>query len=128
MKRSPELPEHDIKIILRDFNVQVGREEVYKPTIGKYSLHHSPNENGQCITFFFAVESNLVLRSTFFQHKSRHLTTWKHPNDNNPSHQIDHLLISARHFSDTIDVKTCWRANVASDHYLVVISRKLKLC
>ena len=44
IKTYDELPVHDIKIILGDFNAQVGREEVYKPTIGKHSLHHSTNE------------------------------------------------------------------------------------
>jgi hypothetical protein len=28
-------PRHDVKIILRDMNAKVGREEVFRPTIGK---------------------------------------------------------------------------------------------
>jgi len=30
----------DIKIILGDFNVEVSKESIYKPTIGNASLHN----------------------------------------------------------------------------------------
>jgi sorting nexin-29 len=111
---------------LGDFNAKVGREEIYKPTIGKYSLHENTNGNGQRM-IFYAAERNLVVKSTFFQHKSKHLATWKHPNDTIPPNQIDHVLISGRNFSDVINVKTCWRANVDSDHYLVVTTLRAHL-
>ena len=125
-KTYDDLPAHDIKIVLGDFNAKVGKEEVFRPTIGRYSLHEITNENGQRMIFFAAVR-NLVAKSTFHQHKSRHLATWKHPNDNLPSNQIDHLLISGRHLTDVIDVKTCWKANVDSDHYLVVSTLRAHL-
>ncbi|XP_037037548.1 craniofacial development protein 2-like [Bradysia coprophila] len=121
-----ELPAHDIKIVIGDFNAKVGKEEVYRPTIGRYSLHENTNENGQRM-IFFAAERNLVVKSTFHKHKSRHLATWKHPNDNLPANQIDHLLISGRHLTDVIDVKSCWKANVDSDHYLVVSTLRAHL-
>lgn len=119
-------PAHDVKIVLGDFNAKVGKEEVYRPTIGKYSLHDITNENGERM-IFFAAGRDLVVRSTFFQHSSRHLATWRHPNDQIAPNQIDHLLISGRHFSDVIDVKTCWMANVDSDHYLVVTTVRAHL-
>lgn len=125
-KTYDELPAHDIKIVIGDFNAKVGREEVYRPTIGKYSLHDTTNENGQRMVFY-AAERNLVVKSTFFKHKPRHLATWKHPNVNFPPNQIDHILVSGRNFSDIIDVKTCWRANVDSDHYLVVTTIRAHL-
>ena len=37
---------HHVKIILRDFNAKVGRENIFKPTIGNDSLHQDSNENG----------------------------------------------------------------------------------
>ena len=32
-------PKYDTKILLRDFNAKVGRENIFKPTIGNESLH-----------------------------------------------------------------------------------------
>jgi hypothetical protein len=32
--------------MLGDFNVKVGREDIFKPTIGKESLHEVSNDNG----------------------------------------------------------------------------------
>jgi hypothetical protein len=34
-----------MKILLRYFNVKVGRENVFKPTIGNESLHQYNNDN-----------------------------------------------------------------------------------
>ena len=125
-KTYDDLPAHDIKIVLGDFNAKVGKEEVFRPTNGRYSLPDETNENGQRM-IYYAAERNLVVKSSFHQHKSRHLATWKHPNDNLSPNQIDHLLISGRHLTDVIDVKTCWRANVDSDHYLVVSTLRAHL-
>ena len=73
-KTYDERPAHDIKIVLGDFNAKVGKEEVYRPTIGKYSLHDDTNDNGQRM-IFFAAERDLVVQSTFHKHLSRHLAT-----------------------------------------------------
>ncbi|XP_067139567.1 craniofacial development protein 2-like [Centruroides vittatus] len=37
----------DVKIVLGDFNVTVGREEAFRETVGKESLHDVLNDNGQ---------------------------------------------------------------------------------
>ena len=39
-------PKYDMKILLGDFNAKVGRENIFKPTIGNDSLHQGSNENG----------------------------------------------------------------------------------
>ena len=39
-------PKYHMKILLRDFNAKVGRENVFKPTIGNESFHQPSNDNG----------------------------------------------------------------------------------
>jgi hypothetical protein len=34
------------KILLRDFSAEVGREDIFKPTIGKGSIYGISNDNG----------------------------------------------------------------------------------
>jgi hypothetical protein len=41
-----------MKILLRDFNAKVGRADIFKPTIGKESLHQDSNDNGVRIVNF----------------------------------------------------------------------------
>ena len=53
-KTYEESPSHDVKIVTGDLNAQVGREEPYQPTIGKYSLHELTNDNGH----YAALENN----------------------------------------------------------------------
>ena len=40
------LPKYHMKILLGDFNAKVGRENIFKPTIGQESLHQHSNDNG----------------------------------------------------------------------------------
>jgi hypothetical protein len=35
-----------MKILLGDFNVNAGREDIFKPTVGNESLHDTNNDNG----------------------------------------------------------------------------------
>jgi exonuclease III len=41
-----KFPEYHMKILLGDFNAKVGREDIFKPTIGNESLHEISNDNG----------------------------------------------------------------------------------
>jgi hypothetical protein len=40
-----QIANSDIKIILVDFNAKVGKEDIYKPTIGNEHLHNETNNN-----------------------------------------------------------------------------------
>ena len=71
-------PKHDIKILLGNFNAKVGRENIFKPTIGNESLHQDSNDNGVRIVNF-ATSKNLVVKSTTFQHRDIHKHTWTSP-------------------------------------------------
>jgi len=56
-----------MKILLGDFNALVGRENIFKPTVGNESLHQDGNDNGARIVNF-ATSKNLVVRSMTFLH------------------------------------------------------------
>lgn len=112
-------PKRDIKIILGDFNAKIGREVYYRPTIGKHSLHEDSNENGSLV-IDFAASRNMVVSSTYFEHKNIHKATWESP-DGRTKNQIDHVLIDGRHFSNVMDVRSCRGPNIDSDHYLVKV-------
>lgn len=110
-------PASDMKIVLGDFNAQVGKERIFMPTIGKNSLHNKTNENGMRM-INFAASKSLVVMSSIFTHKDRHKQTWHSPNGTFT--QIDHVLVSSRHFNEVNDVRSYRGADVNSDHFLVV--------
>jgi len=41
-----------MKILLGDFNAKVGRQNIFKPTIGNENLHQDRNDNGVRIIKF----------------------------------------------------------------------------
>ena len=57
-----------MEILLGDFNGKVGRENIFKQTIGNESLHQDSNDNGLRIVNF-AKSKNLVVKSTMFPHR-----------------------------------------------------------
>ena len=63
-------PKYDMKILLGDFNAKVGRENIFKPTIGNESLHQDSNDNGVRIVNF-AMSQNLVVKSMMFPQLKR---------------------------------------------------------
>jgi hypothetical protein len=109
-----------------DANAKIGRESEHQPTIGKHSLHESTNENGLRLVDF-AAGRQMAIKSTYFMHKRIHLQTW-HSSDGHTFNQIDHGLIDGRHFSDVIDVRARRGANIDSDHMLVVIKLRARIC
>jgi hypothetical protein len=40
-----KFPKYHMKALLGDFNAKVGREDIFKPTIGNESLHEISNDN-----------------------------------------------------------------------------------
>ena len=91
-----------MKILLGNFNVKVGSESIFKPTIGIESLHQDSNDNGVRIVYF-GTSKNLVVKSTMFPHRNIHKCTWTSP-DGQTHNQIDQILIDRRWHSNIIDV------------------------
>ncbi|PNF39355.1 hypothetical protein B7P43_G18309 [Cryptotermes secundus] len=75
---SDKFPKYPMKILLRDFNAKVGREDIFKPTIGNESLHEICNDNGVRVVYF-ATSKNLTVKSTIFPHCNIHKFTWTSP-------------------------------------------------
>ena len=55
------LPKYHTKILLGDFNALLGKEVIFKSTIGNKSLHHDYNDKGARIVNF-ATSKNLVVK------------------------------------------------------------------
>jgi hypothetical protein len=89
---------------LGDFNVKVGREDIFKPTIGNESSHKISIDNGVRVVNF-ATSKNLVVKSTMFPHRSVHKYTWTSP-DGQTNNQIDHVLTDRRQHSSILDVRS----------------------
>jgi len=95
-------PKYHMKMLLEDFNAKVERENIFKPTIGKESLHQDSNDNGVRIVNF-ATSKNLVVKSTMFHHWNIHKYIWTSP-DGKTHNQIHHVLTDMRWHSSVLDV------------------------
>lgn len=118
-------PRHDIKMIVGDMNAKVGREEIYRPTIGQHSIHETSNNNGVRLVDY-AVSRNMTVSSTFFPHKRVHLETWMSP-DGNTLNQIDHVLVERRYGSGVMDVRSYRGADCDSDHRMVLVRYRQRI-
>jgi hypothetical protein len=97
-----KFPKYHMKILLGNFSVKVGREDIFKPTIGNESLHKISNVNGVRLVNF-ATSKNHRVKSTMFPHCSIHKYTWTPP-DGKTYSQIDHILVDRRRHVDVLDV------------------------
>jgi hypothetical protein len=119
-----KFPKYHTKILL-DFNAKVGREDIFKPTIGNESLNEISNDN-EIRVVNFAISKNLRVKSTMFPHRNIHKYTWTSPNGKTHN-QIDHFLVDRRRHSSVLDVRSFRTANCDTDHYLVVAKVRERL-
>jgi hypothetical protein len=86
-----QFPRYDRNILLGDFNAKVGREDIFKPTIGNESSHEISNDNEVRVINFQHLKTWLSkapcsLIATFINTPG--------PSPNGKTHnQIDHVLI-----------------------------------
>jgi hypothetical protein len=95
-------PKYHMKILLEDFNAKVGKEDIFKPTIGNESLHKISNDNGVRVVNF-VISKNLIVKSTMFPHHNIKKFTWTSP-DGKTHNKIYHILIDRRRQSSILDI------------------------
>jgi endonuclease/exonuclease/phosphatase family metal-dependent hydrolase len=105
-----------MNILLGDFNAKVGREDIFKPTIGNESSHEISNDNGVRVVNF-ATSINFVIKNTMFSYRSIHKYTWPFLMDRH--NQIDHVLIDRRQHSSILHGRSFRGSDCDTDHYLV---------
>ncbi|XP_067648027.1 uncharacterized protein [Eurosta solidaginis] len=104
---------------------KVGKEGVFGPTVGKFSLHNETSPNGLRL-IDFAGAQNMVISSTRFMHKKINQATWLSP-DRNTRNQIDYVVIDGRHASSVLGERTIRGPDIDSDHYLVAAKIRTRL-
>lgn len=114
-----------IRIILGDMNAKIGTEQFLKPTIGKYSLHETTNDNGMKLVDL-ATGKGFRIMSTMFPDKDIHKGTWRSPHGQHVN-QIDHILVNERFTNAVNDGRVLRGADCSSDHYSVVGKLDIKL-
>jgi endonuclease/exonuclease/phosphatase family metal-dependent hydrolase len=107
-----------MKNLLGDFNAKVGREDIFRPTIGNENINEISNDIGVRVVNF-ATSKNVIVKSTMYPHHEINIFTWKPPDRNTRNH-IDHILVDRRRHSSVLSVQSFKGADCETDHYLVV--------
>jgi len=103
----------------------LGRDDIFKATIGNESLHQDSNGNGVRIVKF-GTSKILVVKSLMIPHQNIHKYTWTSP-ERKTHNQIDHILIDRRWHMSILDVRSFRGADCDTDHYLVVAKVRERL-
>jgi hypothetical protein len=90
-----EFPKYHTKILLGNFNAEVGREDIFKPRIGNESLHEISNDNGIRVVNI-ATSKHFIVIGTLFPYRNIHKFTWTSP-DGKTHDQIGCLLPFSLH-------------------------------
>jgi hypothetical protein len=70
-----------METFIGDISAKVGREDIFKPTIGNESLHKISNDNGVRVVNF-ATSKNLTYKSTMSPRRNIHKYTSTSPDMN----------------------------------------------
>lgn len=118
-------PEKHIKILMGDFNAQIGKEKKFRNIVGAYTAHKRTNRNGErlidvCESF------SMKIMSTQFKRAPKRMMTWRSPNSMLGEFQIDHVATTSP--KEIMNVRVQKGANFDSDHYLTRIKVKPTPC
>uniref|UniRef100_A0A8C4SJN8 Endonuclease/exonuclease/phosphatase domain-containing protein n=1 Tax=Erpetoichthys calabaricus TaxID=27687 RepID=A0A8C4SJN8_ERPCA len=120
-------PRRDVKIIMGDFNAQVGIDhDTWKGVLGHFG-YGSMNERGERLLQFCRL-NKLNIMNTWFNHKPSRKWTWSLPGDRTQQ-MIDYIMIDQRWRSCAHNTRSFPNAivpNVHNDHNLVMGNFKLR--
>ncbi|KAL4091582.1 hypothetical protein QTP88_026249 [Uroleucon formosanum] len=110
------IPHSIRKIIIGDLNAKIGKEQIFKPTIGEHSLHEISNDNGS-ILISFAMSKNMTISSSRFPHKEIHKQTWISP-DEHTKNQIDYVVVDEqlKHSIQDFDIDKVKEKQTANEY------------
>ena len=112
-------------IITGDMNAKVGNlVNALARVLGQHRMD-TVNENGERLKEFCDV-NEMVITGTVFPHKEIHKQTWVLP-DGRTKNQIDHTLVNRKLRTSVLDTRAMRSADVATDHYLLRSTIRLKL-
>jgi hypothetical protein len=80
-----KFPKYHINILLGDFNAEVGKEDISKPTIGNKSFYEISDDN-RIRVVNFSTFKNLTVKNTMFQHRNFLKHTWTSPDGETHNH------------------------------------------
>jgi hypothetical protein len=66
-----QFPKYNLNILLGDFNAQVGRDDIFKPTHGNVSLLKNINDNEVRVINFAASKTRTVKSKIFSHHNTK---------------------------------------------------------
>jgi hypothetical protein len=99
-----KFPKYHMNILLGDFYTKVGKEDIFKPTVGNESLHEINKDSGVGVVNS-VTSKNLTVKSTMFPYRNIHNFIWTSP-DGKTRNKIDHILIDRRRHSSALDAQS----------------------
>jgi hypothetical protein len=114
-----------MNIFKGDIIAKVGREDIFKPTVGSESLHEISNKN-EVRLVNFATSKSLIVKSTMFPHRKIDKFTSASP-DGKTHNRLDLIAILGRRHSSVLEVQPFGGADCVTDHNLVVVKVRERL-
>jgi hypothetical protein len=108
-----------MKILLGDPNGKVGKEDIYKLSIGSESLHNETTNNG--IKMIQLAIPKCLNVSAIFPHKDIHKET-RYSSDCRTAIRTDHVLISNGFRIAVTDIRALRGPDIGADHNLLKIT------
>ena len=114
------IPKHNLLVIGGDMNAQIRKNRN-----NKYSLHNTPNRNGQYLIDFM-IENKLTCLNTNFQKRQGKL--WTYTYVNNSKAQIDYVFINRKWKNSAMNCEAYSSfEGVSSDYRIVTAKVRLSL-